>query len=64
MGVKWVVGNGDKIRFWEDPWLGNTSLAILFGLSMLSMSNMGKPLKTFGMGKSCSSPLGETFLNA
>jgi len=30
MGVKWIVGNGRKIRFWEDIWLGNTSLAILY----------------------------------
>jgi mannosylglycoprotein endo-beta-mannosidase len=27
MGVKWVVGNGRKIRFWKDIWLGNISLA-------------------------------------
>lgn len=30
MGIKWVVGNGEKIRFWEDQWIGNTSLAIVF----------------------------------
>jgi hypothetical protein len=30
MGYKWVVGNGAKVRFWEDQWLGGTSLAILF----------------------------------
>ena len=30
MGVKWIVGNGKKVRFWEDIWIGNTSLAILF----------------------------------
>ena len=30
MGIRWVVGNGRKVRFWEDHWLGNTSLAILF----------------------------------
>jgi hypothetical protein len=30
MSIKWVVGNGKKIRFWEDQWPGNTSLAILF----------------------------------
>jgi hypothetical protein len=29
MDVKWIVGNGRKVRFWEDIWLGNTSLAIL-----------------------------------
>jgi hypothetical protein len=30
LGVRWVVGSGEKVRFWEDQWLGNTSLAILF----------------------------------
>ena len=30
MGVRWVVGNGRKVRFWEDQWVGNTSLAIMF----------------------------------
>jgi hypothetical protein len=30
MVYKWVVGNGAKVRFWEDQWLGGTSLAILF----------------------------------
>jgi len=30
MGIRWVVGNGRKVIFWEDQWLGNTSLAILF----------------------------------
>jgi hypothetical protein len=26
LGVKWVVGNGAKVRFWEDKWVGNTKL--------------------------------------
>jgi hypothetical protein len=30
MGYKWRVGNGKKIRFWEDNWLGSSSLAIQF----------------------------------
>ena len=30
MGIKWVIGNGEKVRFWEDQWLGNTSLASVF----------------------------------
>lgn len=30
MGIKWVIGNGKKIRFLEDHWLGNTSLVIIF----------------------------------
>lgn len=30
MGIKWVAGNGKKVRFWEDHWIGNTSLAIVY----------------------------------
>ena len=27
-GFKWKVRDGTKIRFWEDHWFGNSSLAI------------------------------------
>jgi hypothetical protein len=30
MGFRWKVGNGKKIHFWEDQWLGTCSLAIQF----------------------------------
>jgi hypothetical protein len=30
MGYKWKIGNGRKIRLWEDNWLGSSSLAIQF----------------------------------
>jgi hypothetical protein len=30
MGIKWVVGNGRRVRSWEDNWFGNSSLAIQF----------------------------------
>jgi hypothetical protein len=30
MSVKWIVDNGKKVRFWEDIWIGNTILAILY----------------------------------
>lgn len=26
-GLKWQVGNGEKIRFWEDNWIGDRPLA-------------------------------------
>jgi hypothetical protein len=28
MGYRWKIGNGLKIQFWEDAWLGTSSLAI------------------------------------
>ncbi|TVU34487.1 hypothetical protein EJB05_16322, partial [Eragrostis curvula] len=30
LGFKWKVGNGKRIRFWEDWWFGTSSLAIQF----------------------------------
>lgn len=30
LGVTWKVGDGKSIRFWEDQWFGNCSLAIQF----------------------------------
>jgi len=29
-GFQWKVGNGRRIRFWEDHWFGTSSLAIQF----------------------------------
>jgi hypothetical protein len=28
MGYRWQIGNGKKNKFWEDNWLGSSSLAI------------------------------------
>jgi hypothetical protein len=30
VGFRWKVGDGRKIKFWEDNWLGSSSLAIQF----------------------------------
>jgi hypothetical protein len=30
LGYRWKIGNGRKIKFWEDNWLGESSLAIQF----------------------------------
>jgi hypothetical protein len=30
MGYRWKVGNGCKIKFWEDVWIGTSSLAIQY----------------------------------
>ena len=30
MGYRWQIGNGKKVKFWEDNWLGSSSLAIQF----------------------------------
>ena len=30
LGVRWKIGDGKSIRFWEDHWFGNCSLTIQF----------------------------------
>jgi hypothetical protein len=30
MGYRWKIGNGKKVRLWEDNWLGSSSLAVQF----------------------------------
>jgi len=30
MGYQWLVGNGKRVRFWEDQWFGNSSLDVQF----------------------------------
>jgi hypothetical protein len=30
LGYRWKIGNGRKIKFWEDNWLGSSSLAVQF----------------------------------
>lgn len=30
MGYKWKLGDGNKVKFWEDVWVGTSSLAIQF----------------------------------
>jgi hypothetical protein len=30
MGYRWEIGNGRKVKFWEDNWLGPSSLAIQY----------------------------------
>lgn len=42
MGVTWKIGNGKRVRFWEDHWIGNFSLAIYainIGLCILLMNS-------------------------
>jgi hypothetical protein len=51
MGIRWVVGNGEKIRFWEDQWLGNTSLAILFWPLYVINEQQGKSINEIWNGK-------------
>lgn len=44
MGYKWKIGNGRKIRLWEDNWLGSSSLAIQFYPLYRIVNEKGKSL--------------------
>ena len=45
--VSFKVGNGNKVRFWEDIWLGENSLEVLFpSLLRLSISK-SQPISKF-----------------
>ena len=39
------MGKGDKVRFWEDQWLGNTSLAILYWPLYVINEQQGKSVR-------------------
>lgn len=30
MGYRWKIGYGSRVRFWEDNWIGSSSLAIQY----------------------------------
>jgi hypothetical protein len=44
IGNHWNLGKGDKIRFWEDQWLGNTSIAILYWPLYVINEQQGKTM--------------------
>jgi len=44
MGYAWNVGDGNKIRFWEDRWFGNSSLAIQFWPLYVLVNEKGKTI--------------------
>lgn len=44
IGIMWLVGDGRKIRFWEDHWLGNSSLAIQFWPLYVICEQQGKTI--------------------
>ena len=44
MGIKWLVGNGRKVRFWEDIWFGNSSLTTQFWPLYVINEQQGKTI--------------------
>jgi hypothetical protein len=42
LGFRWRVGNGKRVRFWEDLWFGTCSLAIQYWNIYSIISDQGK----------------------
>ncbi|XP_068504156.1 uncharacterized protein [Phaseolus vulgaris] len=47
--VHWVLGRGDKVRFWEDVWIGDTTLKSLFPRLYSLSANKEQKVEDVGM---------------
>jgi hypothetical protein len=45
MGYKWKIGNGKKVKFWEDNWLASSSLAIQYWDLYMSLNEKNKTVQ-------------------
>lgn len=45
MGFKWKIGDGKNVKFWEDNWLGSSSLAIQFWDIYTIVNEQGKTVQ-------------------
>jgi hypothetical protein len=34
MGFRWKIGDGKRVKFWEDNWIGPSSLAVQYCIFM------------------------------
>lgn len=39
-GVKWTVGNGQKINVWKDNWVGNVSFVNKMGIEAYDLPDL------------------------
>ena len=46
--VGWNLGNGDKVRFWEDVWVGNSTLKTLYPRLYSLSLNQGQKVEEVG----------------
>ena len=47
--IGWRLGCGDKAKFWEDVWVGNTNLKTVFPILFSISSNQGQKVAEVGM---------------
>jgi hypothetical protein len=57
MGYRWKIGNGRKVRFWEDLWFSTCSLAIQYWEIYSIINEQGAQLEMLGMVMTSNSPL-------
>jgi hypothetical protein len=48
-GYRWCVGDGRKVRFWEDVWFGTCSLAIQYWNIYYIINEQGRTITDYGM---------------
>jgi hypothetical protein len=51
LGYRWNMGNGQRIRFWEDLWVGSCSLAIQYWGLYSSVNEHGKSISEIWDGE-------------
>ena len=47
--IGWKLGGGDKARFWEDVWVGNTNLKTLIPILYSMLLNQGQKVEEVGV---------------
>jgi hypothetical protein len=52
LGIRWKIGDGKKVKFWEDNWLGTSSLAIQFWNLYAILNEKNKPVADLWDGSS------------
>lgn len=62
LGYRWRIGNGKKVKFWEDNWLGPSSLAIQFWEIYVLVNEKSHTYLSFGMVQILNEPLGEELM--
>ena len=50
--VGWNLGSGDKVRFWEDVWVGNSTLKTPYNFLSKVIFSFSKSRSEGGRGRS------------
>jgi hypothetical protein len=49
LGIRWKIGDGKKVKLWEDNWLGTSRLAIQLWNLYVILNEKKRLWMTFGM---------------